>query len=90
MAAEKNNIRSTIEIPAPLYRALKQQAAQQGTSVRELIMQGAKLVLLKSEPAPHRRVTFPLIESRGPKFRPSNEELFEPIEFPRYKRLAGE
>ena len=82
MAAGKNNVRSTIDIPAPLYRALKEQAAQKGTSVRELITQGAKLVLLKSDAPPRRRVTFPLIESSGPKVRLSSEKLYELIEFP--------
>ena len=82
MATAKNNVRSTIDIPAPLYRALKEQAAQQGTSVRELIIQGARLVLLKSDLPPRRRVTFPLIESSGPKVRLSGEKLYELIEFP--------
>jgi hypothetical protein len=82
MATAKNSVRSTIDIPAPLYRALKEQAAQQGSSVRELITQGVKLVLLRSERPPRRRVAFPLIESSGPKVRLSSEKLYELIEFP--------
>jgi len=82
MAAGKNNIRSTIDIPAPLYRELKEQAAQQGTSVRERTTQGAKPVLPKSDLPPRRRVTSPLIQSSGPRVRLSSEKLYELIEFP--------
>jgi hypothetical protein len=33
-------VRTTVDIPAPLYRKLKEQAAAQGRSVRELILLG--------------------------------------------------
>ena len=82
MAPAKNNVRSTIDIPAPLYRALKEQAAQQGKSVKELVTRGIELVLLKSERPVHRRVAFPLIDSKGPKVRLTSEKLYEFIEFP--------
>ena len=34
-------VRTTVDIPTSLYRRLKEQAAAQGRSVRELILAGA-------------------------------------------------
>jgi hypothetical protein len=74
-------VRTTIDIPAPIYRRLKQHAAQQGCSVRELVTRGIDRILLQ----PHRpkgRVAFPLIRSKGPKVSLTNKQLYELIEFP--------
>jgi hypothetical protein len=76
-----NAVRTTIDIPAPVYRRLKEQAARQGCSVRELVGRGIEQVLLKPQ-QPARRVTLPLIRSRGPKVRLTNQRIYELIEFP--------
>jgi hypothetical protein len=39
-------VRTTIDIPAPVYRKLKEQAARQGCSVRDLVTRGIHQVLL--------------------------------------------
>ena len=78
----RETVRTTIDIPAPVYRKLKEQAARQGCSVRELVTRGIDQVLLKAEPARGRRVVFPLIRSKGPKVNLTNKELYELIEFP--------
>jgi hypothetical protein len=75
-------IRTTVDIPAPMYRKLKEQAAQQGCSVRELLLNGAERVLLNPRRPPRRAVQFPLIDSPGPKVDLSNQRLYELIEFP--------
>jgi hypothetical protein len=75
-------VRTTIDIPAPLYRQLKEQAAQQGCSVRELVSRGIGQVLLKPQRPRQGRVEFPLIRSKGPKVSLTNKRLYELIEFP--------
>jgi hypothetical protein len=76
------SVRTTIDIPAPLYRKLKEQAAARGESVRELVLAGVKSVLLQSCRSRHIRVQFPLIVSEGPKVDLTNERIYEYVEFP--------
>lgn len=78
----KNAIRTTLDIPAPIYRKLKEQAAQQGRSVRDLLLSGAESVLLRPQRPKGRPARFPLIDSKGPKVELTNERLYELIEFP--------
>ncbi|MEX2261214.1 MAG: hypothetical protein WD696_04645 [Bryobacteraceae bacterium] len=80
MNSEK--IRTTVDIPGALYRQLREQAAAQGCSVRELILRGVEKVLLHAERPEFRRVRFPLIRSEGPKVPLSNEQIYEHVEFP--------
>ena len=75
-------IRTTVDIPASLYRRLKEQAAAQGRSVRELILAGVKITLLEGKRPRTKRVCFPLIVSKGPKVNLSNEQIYQRIEFP--------
>ena len=79
---KQESVRTTVDIPEPLYRKLKQQAAAQGESIRQLILAGVKNVLLRPHQPHHRRVTFPLIVSDGPKVNLTNEKIYEYIEFP--------
>ena len=76
------SIRTTVDIPAPLYRKLKQQAAARGESVRELVLAGVKSVLLRGQRPRPRKVRFPLIVSDGPKVELTNEQIYEHVEFP--------
>ncbi len=78
----KNVTRTTVDIPAPIYRRLKQQAADQGCSVRELVIRGIERVLLNPQRPRRKSVRFPLIDSEGPKVELTNERLYELIEFP--------
>jgi hypothetical protein len=75
-------IRTTIDIPAPIYRKLKEQAARQGCSVRDLVTRGIDQVLLKPRRPQSGRIVFPLIRSKGPKVSLTNKQLYELIEFP--------
>ena len=75
-------VRTTVDIPASLYRKLKEQAAAQGRSVRELILAGVRITLLEGKRPRTKRVRFPLIVSKGPKVDLSNEQIYERIEFP--------
>ncbi len=76
------SIRTSVDIPAPLYRRLKQQAAANGRSIRQLVLAGVRSVLLKSRRTRPHKVRFPLIVSEGPRVDLTNEEIYEHIEFP--------
>jgi hypothetical protein len=76
------SVRTTVDIPEPLYRKLKEQAAAQGNSVRELVLAGIRTVLIRSQRPRPKRVRFPLIISKGPKVDVTNEMIYEHIEFP--------
>jgi len=76
------SVRTTVDIPEPLYRKLKEQAAAQGNSVRELVLAGVRSVLLRSHRPRPKRVRFPLIDSKGPKVTLTNQQIYEHVEFP--------
>ena len=75
-------VRTTVDIPAPLYRKLKERAAAGGHSVRELVLAGVKTVLLEGQRPRPRKVQFPLIVSKGPKVNLTNKQIYEHVEFP--------
>lgn len=79
---KRPSVRTTIDIPAPLYRALKEQAAAKGSSIRELVLAGVRVILLKDQKPTSRRVVFPLIVSKGSKVNITNERIYQHIEFP--------
>jgi hypothetical protein len=78
----KDSIRTTVDIPTPLYRKLKEQAAARGDSVRELVLAGIRNVLLQGQRPRPRRVKFPLIPSEASKVNVTNEQIYEHVEFP--------
>jgi len=79
---KEESVRTTVDIPAPLYRKLKERAAAKGSSIRDLIVAGVKSVLLQEQRPLPRRVQFPLIVSKGPKVNLTNKQIYEHIEFP--------
>jgi hypothetical protein len=79
---KEESVRTTVDIPAPLYRKLREQAAAKGSSIRELVLAGVKSILLQGQRPPSRRVKFPLIVSKGPKVNLTNEQIYEHVEFP--------
>jgi len=76
------SVRTTVDIPEPLYRRLREQAAARGSSIRELVLAGVRTVLLQSRRPRPKRVRFPLIVSSGPKVKLDNERIYEHVEFP--------
>jgi hypothetical protein len=63
------SVRTTIDIPTQVYRQLKEQAAAQGRSARELILAGIEKVLLHGQRPQPRRVQFPSSARKGLKLR---------------------
>jgi hypothetical protein len=82
LCMKEQAIRTTVDIPASLYRKLKEQAAAQGRSIRELILLGVRVTLIEGKRPRTKRVKFPLIASDGPKVDLTNEQIYEHIEFP--------
>jgi len=62
-----SNMRTTVDIPDPLYRRLKSAAALQGCSVKELVLRGVRAELAGSENKRKKKtVKLPLIQSKIP------------------------
>jgi hypothetical protein len=73
-------VRTTVDIPDPLYRQLKSKAAGEGRSVKELILRGIKAELRRQ---PGRYVSLPLVPSENPgTLALDNAKIFELIPFP--------
>ena len=79
---KRDSVRTTVDIPVALYRKLKEQAASRGSSVRELVLAGVRVILLNGERPHPKKVQFPLIRSKGPKVDLTNEQIYEYVEFP--------
>jgi hypothetical protein len=75
-------VRTTVDIPDPLYRALKRTAAHEGRSVKELLVQGAEL-RLRAHPKKTGRRRPPVIDSDNPgSLELDNAKIYEIIPFP--------
>jgi plasmid stability protein len=79
---KQQTVRTTVDIPAGLYRRLKVRAAAKGCSARELILVGIRQALAKEESPAAKRVHFPLLDSEGPVIDLTNEQMYDIIEFP--------
>jgi hypothetical protein len=76
------SVRTTVDIPAPLFRRLKEQSVAQGRSVQDLIVAGVKSILFETKRPRANKVRFPLIVSNGPKVSLTNEQIYERVKFP--------
>ena len=75
-------MRTTVDIPDPIYRALKKKAAHEGHSVKELVLRGVTREL-RSKPRSARRRRPPVIDSDQPgTLDLDNAKIYELISFP--------
>jgi hypothetical protein len=78
-------MRTTVELPDPVYREMKIRAANEGTTIREIILEGVTM-RLRSESATSTRgdrPRFPVIRSRNPgSLKLGEEGVYEYIPFP--------
>lgn len=79
---KRESVRTTVDIPAVMYRKLKRQAAAQDLSTRELILVGIRKALIEGSRSTAGRVQFPLIASKGKKVDLTNEQIYQYVEFP--------
>ena len=76
-------MRTTVDIPDPLYRKLKSRAARERRSVKDLILRGAEDELQARRKKAKRKISLPLIRSKRPgTVRLDNAKIFEIIPFP--------
>jgi hypothetical protein len=76
-------MRTTIDIPDPMYRRLKARAAKEGRSVKSLILQGTEQVLASNGSPQRRAVRLPLVRSKRPgTLRLDNARIYDAISFP--------
>ena len=59
-------MRTTVDLPDPLFRELKSVAAQRGTSLKELIQKAVEVEIRQEWRPQGRRVKFPLTTSKEP------------------------
>jgi Ribbon-helix-helix protein, copG family len=80
-------MRTTVDIPDPLYRELKSKAAMEGRSVKELVLRAVESELRqpeKLEPTKRReKLRIPILKSKEPgTLHLDNERIFDLIGFP--------
>jgi hypothetical protein len=77
------SVRTTVDIPDRLYRRLKSKAAEEGRSVKELILRGVESELKVDVRRPAHFVSSPLIRSKRPgTLVLDNAKIFENVLFP--------
>jgi hypothetical protein len=76
-------MRTTVDIPDSLYRQLKSKAANEGSSVKELILRGVESELEGTQKRNKHRVSLPIVKSKRPgTVQLDNARIFEIIPFP--------
>ena len=77
-------MRTTVDIPDPLYRELKAEAARAGTSVKQILLESvvSRRTRARSKASP-KRLKFPLVASKEPgSLKLGEEGVYEYIPFP--------
>jgi hypothetical protein len=59
-------MRTTVELPDPLFRELKATAARRGTSLKSIIRTAIEEEMRKAQRKRGKRLKFPLLDSREP------------------------
>jgi len=77
-------MRTTVEFPDPIYREMKVRAAQEGTTIREIILEGVSMRLQSSgRAADRKKPRFPVVRSKNPgSLKLGEEGVYEYIPFP--------
>ena len=76
-------MRTTVDIPDPIYRRLKSAAALRGCSVKELVLLGVKGELEAREARPKRKtIRLPIIDSKRPGWLHLTNRKINEIVFP--------
>jgi hypothetical protein len=74
-------VRTTVDIPDAAYRRLKTSAAEQGCSVKELILRGVETQLETRKRS--NRIRLPIVRSKRPgTLHLTNERIYDIIPFP--------
>jgi len=86
VVVKSDSVRTSIDLPRPLHRRLREAAAQRGCSARQLILRSIERAIEENEPIrPRRRLKLnnpPLIRPAGRRIDLTNEQIYDLIEFP--------
>ena len=75
-------MRTTVDIPDPLYRELNARAARQGRPVKELILQGVAQVLREPQQVNPPRLKYPILRAGKPgSLKINNKKIYDLIGF---------
>jgi plasmid stability protein len=75
-------VRTTVDIPDPVYRRLKIKAASEGRSVKDLVLRAVDLELRPASKKAKARKS-PVIKSKHPgSLLLDNDKIFEIVPFP--------
>jgi hypothetical protein len=69
-------MKTTIEIPEPLFRQAKAKAAMDGLTLRDLFVRGLQLAVQTPSTTPKQRATFPLIHAAKSAPRLTDEQVY--------------
>ncbi len=76
-------MRTTLDIPDLIYRRLKNRAAREGISAKELILRALQLILKEGPRKSRRRIKLSLIRSKQPgTLNIDNAKIYDLISFP--------
>ncbi len=78
-------MRTTLDIPDPIYREIRVRAASEGKTMRDIILDGVAMRLQTEKASPKQRGRFriPVIKSKNPgSLRLGEEGVYEYIPFP--------
>ena len=78
-------MKTSVELPDPVYREMKLRAASEGTTIREIILEGVTMRLRRGGPVKKQesQPRFPVIRSKHPgSLKLGQEGVYEYIPFP--------
>ena len=76
-------MRTTVDIPDPIYRRLRSRAVSEGSTAKELILRGVEQVLKEKKTKSRRRVKLPIVRSKRPgELQIDNAKIYDIISFP--------
>jgi len=82
-------MRTTIDIPDPLFRRIKANAALRGETLRAFLLRALQSELENESKAPRKRVRLPLVHSREASYKLSPGRLADALEEEDRERVAG-
>ena len=76
-------MRTTVDIPDPIYRRLRSRAVSEGSTAKELILRGVEQVLKEKKTKSRKRVKLPIVRSKRPgELQIDNAKIYDVISFP--------
>lgn len=76
-------MRTTVDIPDPIYKRLRSRAVSEGSTAKELILRGVEQILKDKKKKSRRRVKLPIVRSKRPgELQIDNAKIYDVISFP--------